>query len=43
MIMVRTDVIIGPSNAKKCEDFFGEVHFGVVPQKCIENKKKTAA
>ncbi len=33
MFFGRTEVIIGASKAKNCEESFGEVRFDVAPQK----------
>ncbi len=36
----RTELIIGVSRAKKCEESAGDVHFGVAPQKPCKNAEK---
>ena len=38
----RTDLIIGQSKAKNCEEFAGDVRIGVAPQKPSKNMQKRA-
>ena len=41
MIFGRTELILGVSEAKYCEESAGEVRFGVAPQKPAKNAEKS--
>ena len=36
----RTELIIGASEAKKCEESVGDIRLGVAPQKFNKNSRK---